>query len=52
MAFGLPNVDQLEKMFDEDFDRLIAKLDELLVEVKGMRGDLQARGEPQGQKKQ
>jgi len=43
MPFGLPkipDIGELEKIFDDDFDRLIAKLDEVIAEIKGLRADL------------
>lgn len=34
MAFGLPKPAELKAMFDEKFDALLAKLDEILAELR------------------
>ena len=34
MGFGLPDMGKLTDMFDQKFDALIAKLDEILAELK------------------
>jgi len=36
----IPDIAEVEKIFDEDFDRLISKLDEVIAEIKGLRADL------------
>jgi hypothetical protein len=36
----IPDIGELEKIFDDDFDRLLAKLDEVIAELKGLRADL------------
>lgn len=33
-GFGLPDIGKLTDMFNEKFDRLIAKLDEILAELR------------------
>lgn len=34
MAFGLPKASEMKAMLDDKFDKLIAKLDEILIELK------------------
>lgn len=38
MGFGLPDMGKMTAMFNEKFDLLIAKLDEILQELRTQRG--------------
>lgn len=38
MGFGLPDMGKIEGMFTQKFDQLIAKLDEILAELRTQRG--------------
>jgi hypothetical protein len=38
MGFGLPDMGKMTDMFNEKFDALIAKLDEILAELRTQRG--------------
>lgn len=49
----IPDLGQIEKVFDDDFDRLIAtldgvtdRLDTLIAEIQGLRSDLGGSGSP------
>jgi hypothetical protein len=37
MGFGLPDMGKLTDMFNDKFDRLIAKLDEILIVLQDIR---------------
>ena len=47
MGFGLPDMGKLTSMFNEKFDALIGKLDEMLVVLRDILGELRTqRGAP------
>lgn len=41
-AFGLPDIGKIESMLDQRFQALIAKLDEVLEELRNIKGEVRA----------